>query len=62
MSHYFTALETDVRFIHRSYPAGTYVRVMSALVDDGVALVRFPEGEETYLAAWRMTTPPERAA
>jgi hypothetical protein len=61
MRTYYTALETEVRFATRTYPSGTYVRVISGLVHDGVALVSFPEGEETYIAAWRMATPPPRA-
>jgi hypothetical protein len=61
MSTYQTITETEVRFSSRVYPVGTKVQVLSGLVHDGVALVRFPEGEETYLAAYRMEQPPQRA-
>lgn len=61
MDHYSTETVTEVRFTSRVYPTGTAVRVLSPLVDDGVCLVRFPAGEETYLAAWRLVAPPARA-
>jgi|1185.fasta_scaffold33257_2 hypothetical protein len=53
-------LVDTVRFKHKSYSAGTQVTILSNLVHDGVFLARFPEGEETYLSAWRVDNPPKR--
>jgi hypothetical protein len=61
MNTYATHTTTAVNFVHSAYPAGTGVTVCSALVHDGVCLVRFPQGEETYVAAWRLWNPPARA-
>lgn len=63
-----TQTTTEVNFCGRvfsgetsSYPAGTHVEVLGPLVHDGVALCRFPGGQETYMAAWRLVRPPARA-
>lgn len=55
-----TVTVVPVRFTHRNYDAGTPVRVLGRLVHDGVFLARFPYGEETYIAAWRVKNPPAR--
>jgi hypothetical protein len=59
---YFTETTVAVNFSRRSYVPGTRVAVLSKLVHDGVCLVRFPMGEETYLAGWRLENPPQRAS
>jgi hypothetical protein len=56
-----TKTSTEVRFTSKTYPVGTTVEVLSALVHDGVFLARFPGGQETYLAAWRVEDAPTRA-
>lgn len=42
------------------YPEGTTVKVLSKVVHDGVCLVRFPGGEETYLSISRLSSNPGR--
>jgi hypothetical protein len=53
-------LTTEVRFTRKHYKPGTQVEVLSKLVHDGVFLARFPNGEETWLAAWRVINAPPR--
>jgi hypothetical protein len=72
-----TYTATEVSFSDKLYPVGTQVQVCSALVHDGVFfalqvcsalvhdgvfLARFPQGHETWLAAWRVEDAPRRAA
>lgn len=55
-----TNTTTDVNFCSRRYEAGVEVTILSPLVHDGVALCRFPGGEEAYLTAVRLENPPTR--
>lgn len=55
-----TITTKPVRFASREYGVGTEVEILSKLVHDGVFLARFPEGQETWLAAWRVKSPPMR--
>lgn len=57
---YETLTTVTARFSRVTYQEQTPVTVLSALLHDGVCLVRFPGGEEAWVAAWRLSDPPER--